>query len=173
MMLKNKRIAILAEDNYDVLELWYPCIRMKEEGVQVDIIGAEGKKSYASKEGKSVDVSYQAEDINAEDYDAVIIPGGMAPDRMRRHQAMLELVAAVHKKSGVIGFICHAGWVPISAKIVEGKTVTSTSAIKDDLINAGANWIDQDVVVDGNLISSRSPEDLPAFCKAIIKVLSD
>jgi protease I len=106
------------------------------------------------------------------DFDAIIIPGGYAPDRMRRHKPMLDLVRGIFQRGGVVAMICHAGWVPISAGIVEGKRLTSVSAIRDDLINAGAEWVNEEVVQDGNLISSRVPSDLPAFCRTIIAALS-
>ncbi|MBN2004927.1 MAG: DJ-1/PfpI family protein, partial [Anaerolineae bacterium] len=112
-----------------------------------------------------------AEEVSAEDLDAIIVPGGYAPDYIRRHPAMLALVKGVYDNGGVVAFICHAGWVPISAGIVAGKKVTSVSSIKDDLVNAGAHWLDQEVVRDGNLISSRGISDLPAFCRAIIGAL--
>jgi protease I len=112
------------------------------------------------------------DDAGAVDFDGLVIPGGYAPDKMRRHPAMLNFVRAMHEARKPIAFICHAGWVPISAGIVRGRTVTSVSAIKDDLVNAGARWVDQEVVVDGNLITSRTPPDLPAFCRELIKVLS-
>jgi protease I len=119
-----------------------------------------------------VRVDVRADTVTADDFDVVIIPGGYAPDLMRRHQPMLDLVQGVFERGGIVAFICHAGWVPISAGIVRGKQVTSVSAIKDDVMNAGASWVDQEVVQDGNLISSRTPNDLPAFCRAIIAALS-
>ncbi|MEJ2759213.1 MAG: type 1 glutamine amidotransferase [Anaerolineales bacterium] len=172
MSLENKRIAVLAEEQYDLLELWYPTIRMKEEGAEVVIIGT-GKPSYKSKEGKIVEVDMNATDADGDDFDGIIIPGGFAPDKMRRYPAVLDLVRKIHHQGKPVAFICHAGWVPISAKIVEGKTVTSTVGIRDDLINAGAIWVDQEVVIDGNMITSRGPNDLPAFCKAVIKAFSE
>lgn len=172
MQLEGKRIAVLAEDNYQTLELWYPLIRMREAGAEVVVVGMAGAATYHSERGYPVHPDVTADTVSAGDFDAVIIPGGYAPDRMRRHQAMLDLVEGVFGAGGVVAFICHAGWVPISAGIVDGKQVTSVSAIADDLRNAGAEWLDQEVVVDGNLISSRGPGDLPAFCKAIIEALS-
>lgn len=171
MELVGKRIAILAEDDYQEMELWYPLYRMREAGAEVVVIGMPGVKFYQSKHGYPVQVDAPADAVSAESFDAVIIPGGYAPDRMRRHRAMLGLVSQVFEKGGIVAFICHAGWVPISADIVQGKRVTSVSAIKDDLINAGATWVDQEVVQDGNLISSRGPSDLPAFCRVIIAAL--
>jgi protease I len=169
--LEGKRIAILAEDDYQELELWYPLLRMREAGAETTIVGMPGVEAYHSKHGYPAPVDAAARDLSADDFDAVIVPGGYAPDRMRRHQAMLDLVKGIFDRGRVVAFICHAGWVPISAGIVEGKRVTSVSAIKDDLINAGATWVDREVVQDDNLISSRGPNDLPAFCQAIVAAL--
>lgn len=171
MELQGKRIAILAEDNYEDPELWYPFYRMKEAAAEVSVVGMPGVDTYESKHGYPVSVDVSAEDVSPEDFDAVIIPGGYAPDRMRRHAAMLDLVRGMFEHGRFVAFICHAGWVPISAGIVEGRRVTSVSAIKDDLVNAGAEWVDEAVVRDGNLISSRTPVDLPIFCRTIIDAL--
>ncbi|MFP3896466.1 MAG: type 1 glutamine amidotransferase domain-containing protein [Anaerolineales bacterium] len=171
MELQGKRIAILAEDNYEDPELWYPFYRMKEAGAEVSVVGMPGVETYESKHGYPVSVDVYAEDVSPEDFDAVIIPGGYAPDRMRRHAAMLDLVRDMFEQGRFVAFICHAGWVPVSAGIVEGRRVTSVSSIKDDLINAGAEWVDEAVVRDGNLISSRTPVDLPVFCRTIIEAL--
>ena len=167
MGLQGKRIAVLAED----LELWYPLLRMQEAGAEVTVVGNPGVAEYHSKHGYPVQVDAIADEVSAEDYDAIAIPGGYAPDRMRRYPAMLDLVRGIFERGGVVAFICHAGWVPVSAGIVAGIRVTSVGAIKDDLVNAGAEWVDAEVVQDGNLISSRTPRDLPAFCRAIIKAL--
>jgi protease I len=170
--LEGKRIAVLAENDYEDLELLYPLYRMREAGASVKVIGMPGVEGYASKHGYPVKVDVSAAEASAADYDAVVIPGGYAPDRIRRHEPLLNLVRGIDQKGGIVAFICHAGWVPISAGIVKGKTVTSTPAIRDDLINAGATWVDEEVWIDGNLISSRKPDDLPAFCRAIIVALS-
>lgn len=173
MRIEGKNIAILAEDHYEDLELWYPYLRMKEAGAaSVKVIGMPGVEVYQSKHGYPVQVDLSADTAAAEHFDAIIIPGGYAPDRMRRHSPMLDLVRKIFEQGGLVAFICHAGWVPISAGIIRGKKVTSVSAIKDDLLNAGAEWLDQEIVIDGNIISSRSPDDLPAFCRAIIDYLS-
>jgi protease I len=169
--LTGKRIAILAEDHYEDLELLYPLYRMKEAGAEVSVVGMPGVDEYLSKHDYPARVDVAATEVTAGDFDAIIIPGGYAPDRMRRHPPMLDLVRGIFDKGGIVAMICHAGWVPISAGIVEGKRVTSVSAIKDDLMNAGAAWVNQEVVQDGNLISSRGPEDLPAFCRTIIAAL--
>jgi protease I len=171
MELEGKRIAVLAEDHYEDLELWYPLIRLKEAGAQVEVVGMPDADVYHSKHDYPARVDLSVDDVSPDDFDAVVIPGGYAPDRIRRHQPLLDLVRGIFDNGDVVAFICHAGWVPISAGIVEGRTVTSVSAIKDDLINAGADWVDQEVVQDGNLISSRTPADLPAFCRRIIAAL--
>jgi protease I len=171
MELTDRRVAILAEDHYEDLELWYPLLRMREAGATVRVVGMPGVTAYQSKHGYPVQVDVTAHAVSARDFDAVIIPGGYAPDRMRRHPPMLDLVRGVFEAGGLVAMICHAGWVPISAGIVHGRRVTSVSAIKDDLTNAGATWVDEEVVRDGNLISSRGPSDLPAFCRAIIAAL--
>jgi protease I len=173
MELDGKHIAILAEDHYEDLELWYPLIRMREAGADVNVVGMPGVESYKSKHDYPVPVDVAATEMSAGKVDAVIVPGGYAPDRIRRHRAMLDLVRSAFDQGKVVAMICHAGWVPISAGIVEGKRVTSVSAIKDDLVNAGAVWVDAEVVRDGNLISSRHPGDLPAFCREIIRALKE
>jgi len=169
--LKGKRIAILAEDNYQELELWYPLLRMREAGAEVVVIGMPGVEQYHSKLGYPVTVDATADDVSAEDFDALIVPGGYAPDRMRRHQAMIDLVRGVYERGGIIAAICHAAWVLVSAGIMKGKRATCVPAIKDDVINAGADYVDEEVVQDGNLITSRVPSDLPAFCRTIITAL--
>ena len=172
MELKGKFAVVLSEDMYEDQELWYPYYRLKEAGAEVKIVGMPGVSRYTSKHGYPVVPELTPGDVDPQRVDALIVPGGYAPDRMRRHPEMLKLVQEVDAKGGVIGMICHAGWVPISAGIIKGKKVTSVGAIRDDLVNAGATWLDAEVVVDGNLISSRSPADLPAFCREVIKAMN-
>jgi protease I len=172
MQLKGKRVAILAENLYQEMELWVPYYRLKEEGAEVHVVGAGGAKSYASKHGYPVTVDVQAEQANAVEYDAVVVPGGYAPDLMRRSAAMVKLVRDAHDNGKIVAAICHAGWVPASAGILRGKRATSFVSIKDDMVNAGATWVDQEVVVDGNLITSRTPSDLPAFCREVVRALA-
>ena len=172
MQLKGKRVAILAENLYQEMELWVPYYRLREEGAEVHVVGAGGAKSYTSKHGYPVNVDVQAEHVNAVEYDAVIIPGGFAPDMMRRSPAIVKLVREAHEHGKLVAAICHAGWMPVSAGIVKGKRATSFFSIKDDLVNAGAKWVDEEVVVDGNLITSRKPDDLPAFCREIVTALA-
>ncbi|HKJ33803.1 MAG TPA: type 1 glutamine amidotransferase domain-containing protein [Balneolales bacterium] len=171
MDLRNKTIAILIEDLYEDMEFWYPYYRMKEAGANVVVLGT-GKNSYTGKNGLKAQANRDVYEVTVDEFDALIIPGGYAPDRLRRHKAVLEFVRKMDEEDKIIAFICHAGWVPISAKIVLNREVTSFFAIKDDLINAGANWVDAEVVRDANLISSRKPDDLPAFCSMIIEALS-
>lgn len=173
MRLKGKRVAVLAEELYEEIELWVPVMRLREEGAIVDLLGSGDAKAYAGKHGLPVTVDGTAEAAQVESYDGVVIPGGYAPDRMRRNEGMLALVRSIHERGGVVAMICHAGWVAISAGIVRGKRVTSTRSIKDDLIHAGATWEDREVVQDGSLISSRGPDDLPAFCRALVETLAE
>ena len=171
MELEGKRIAILAEDLYQDQELWYPLLRMREAGADVVVVGMAGVEEYHSKYGYPVKVDVAVDTVSAADFDAVIIPGGYAPDRIRRHPEMVKLVKDIFEQGGIVAFICHGGWVPISAGILKGKRVTSFFAIKDDIVNAGAICVDAEVVRDGNIISSRVPDDLPAFCRTIIGAL--
>ncbi len=172
MKLDGKRIAILAENLYQEMELWVPYYRLKEEGAEVKVVGAGGSKSYASKHGYPVNVDAQADQVRAVEFDAVVVPGGYAPDLMRRHPAMVALVREAAQQGKVVAAICHAGWMLVSAGILKGRKATSFFSIKDDLVAAGADWKDAEVVVDGNLITSRKPDDLPAFCRAIVQALS-
>jgi protease I len=172
MKLQGKRIAILAENMYQEMELWVPYYRLKEEGADVKIVGAGGAKSYTSKHGYPVNVDVQADQVKAVEFDAVIVPGGYAPDMMRRHAAMVGLVREATQQGKVVAAICHAGWMLVSAGVLSGRKATSFFSIKDDLVAAGAKWVDEEVVVDGNLITSRKPDDLPAFTRAIVAALS-
>ena len=173
MRLVGKRVGVLAEDTYEDLELWYPVIRLREEGAEVVVVGTGSAEEYNSKHGYPVKVDASADEVSPEDFDAIIVPGGYAPDRLRRYPAVLDLVRGVFERGKVVAAICHGGWVLVSAKILKGRKATSVSAIKDDMVNAGATWLDQEVVVDDNLITSRTPPDLPAFMRAIIAKLAE
>jgi len=170
--LGNRHVALLAESDYEDLELWYPLLRLKEAGARVTVVGTGSADTYASKHGYPVKVDASAEAVDPRSLDAIVIPGGWAPDRLRRYPAVLQLVREANAQGKIIGAICHAGWVLCSAGIVRGRTVTSVPAIKDDMINAGANWVDREVVRDGNLVTSRVPADLPAFCRTLIEALA-
>lgn len=170
-MSKPKSIAILIEEQYQVLEVWYPWLRLRENGYTVKLIGSGTKASYGSKEGYPAAADAAIQDVKAEDFDAVIIPGGFAPDFMRRVPEVAAFVRAMSDKDKIVAAICHGGWMLVSAGILKGKKATSFFAIKDDLIAAGADWSDEEVVVDGRLITSRKPEDLTAFTVEVIKQL--
>jgi protease I len=170
MRLTGKRVAVLAADIYEDLELWYPLLRLREEGAEVTVVGPAAQE-YHSKHGYPVKARKAAKDVKAADFDALVIPGGYAPDHMRRNADMVRLVREVFSAGKPTAAICHAGWMLASAGVLEGKTMTSWFSIKDDMVHAGAEWTDREVVVDGNLITSRMPDDLPAFLREIIKAV--
>ncbi|MDP2938621.1 MAG: type 1 glutamine amidotransferase domain-containing protein [Candidatus Omnitrophota bacterium] len=167
----SQKIAVLVEDQYQVLEVWYPILRLKEEGFKAVSLGTGQKNSYKSKEGYEINVDSSIDEVDAKDFSAVVIPGGYAPDILRRYPKVINFVQDLFNSGKVVASICHGGWVLASADILKGKTATCFFAIKDDIIHAGAKYIDKEVVVDANLITSRKPEDLPAFLKEIIKAL--
>jgi protease I len=169
--LKGKRAAILVEQQYQEMEVWYPLYRLKEAGCQVTVVGPEGGKTYPSKLGYPAKSDKAAEEVRADDFDVIVIPGGFAPDFIRRTPAMIKLVADMAEKGKILAAICHGPWVLCSTKALKGKKATCFFAIKDDVINAGANYVDEEVVREGNLITSRKPDDLPAFMKAIFAAL--
>jgi len=170
MSLSGQRILFFAGPLYEDLELWYPKIRLEEEGASTTVAGL-GEKTYQGKRGYPLTVDTNVDAIEAGSFHGLVIPGGFAPDQMRRYEKVLQLTRDIYQAGKPVAFICHAGWVPISAKILKGKRATSVRAIKDDMENAGVIWEDSAVVVDGNLISSRTPADLPLFCKALIAAL--
>jgi protease I len=170
MTLQGKTVLFFAGPLYEDLELWYPKIRLEEEGARTVVAGT-GDKTYQGKRGYPLTVDTSVDQVQAADFAGLVIPGGYAPDIMRRSGKLLQLTREIYEAGKPVAFICHAGWVPISAGIVRGKRGTSVGAIKDDLVNAGMLWEDSPVVVDGNLISSRTPADLPQFCKALIAAL--
>ena len=171
MRLSEKKIAILAEKYYEELELWYPYYRLKEEGATVVRVGSGTAKTYEGKYGYPVTPEYSIDEVNAKDFAAIIIPGGFSPDFMRRSEKMVQFVKDVYAQGGIAAAICHGPWMLISADLVRAKKATSFFAIKTDLINAGARYEDKSVVVDDRIITSRKPDDLPAFCGAIIDAL--
>lgn len=170
MTLTGTRVLFFAAPLYEDLELWYPKIRLEEEGVTTIVAGL-GEPTYQGKKGYPITVDTSVDAIDASGFDGLVIPGGYAPDIMRRSAKLLQLTRDIHAAGKPIGFICHAGWVPISAGILRGRRGTSVGAIKDDLVNAGMHWEDSPVVVDGNLVSSRTPADLVPFTRALIDAL--
>jgi protease I len=172
MDLEGRRIAILVADQYQELEVWYPLLRFREDGAETLAVGAEVAQTYLSKKGYPVVSDEAIADARAQDFDAVVIPGGWAPETLRQDERMLRFVRDMHDAGKVVGAICHAGWVLASAGLARGHRVTCYRAIKDDVIQAGGQYLDEEVVVDGKLITSRMPTDLPAFCREIKKALA-
>ena len=172
MRLKNVKILMFVDHVYEDMELWYPKYRLIEEGASVVVAGPKAGEIYKGKHGYPCKSDAAIKDMSEENFTALVIPGGFAPDQLRRDPKVLELTHQFHESNKLIAHICHAGWIPISAKIVKGFTMTSTPGIKDDLINAGAVWVDQEVVVDRNQITARRPDDLPAFAREIVEYLT-
>lgn len=172
MRLKGKSILAFVDHDFDDLEHWYPVIRLREEGAKVHLVGSEAKKIYRGKSGVDAETDYAFSEINPEEYDAAIVPGGWAPDKLRRYEDALNIIQYLDRNEKPIGQICHAGWVLISADVLKGRKVTSTPGIKDDMTNAGATWVNEPVVVDGHIISSRRPPDLPDYMRAFIYELA-
>ena len=171
MTLSGKRVAVLVENLYQEMEVWYPLLRLREAGAEVITIASVAGEVYKSKLGYPVraDLDYGA--AKPAGFDGVVVPGGFAPDYIRRHEIALQFVREIHSANKLVASICHGPWVLCSAGVLKGRRATSFFAIKDDVVNAGALWEDSEVVVDGNLVTSRKPEDLPAFCRASIQVL--
>ncbi len=165
-----KKVIQLVSDDFEDLELWCPVMRLREEGIQVDLV-AEKPGKYHGKYGVPCEVELTFKDIKAEDYDGILVPGGWAPDKLRRFTEVLDMVRHMDAEGKVIGEICHAGWVLISSGILKGRKVTSTPGIRDDMENAGATWIDQACVVDGHIISARRPPDIPEYGRALVEAL--
>ncbi|GAB4267656.1 MAG: hypothetical protein Kow00122_21440 [Thermoleophilia bacterium] len=172
MSLTGRRVAILVADQYEDLELWYPKLRLEEAGATVTLAGM-GQRTYLSKHGYPATADANVGELEAADFDGVVVPGGWAPDYLRRSPAVTRFVAAVAGRKDLVASICHGPWVLISAGVVAGRRMTSVESIRDDLCNAGALWEDAAVVVDGNVVTSRRPADLPAFLPAVIAVLEE
>lgn len=171
MDLKGKRVAVLVEQQYQEMEVWYPVYRLREAGCEVVLVGPEAGRTYASKLGYPARSDAAAADVNASQFHAIVIPGGFAPDYMRRSEPMLKLVRDLFAAGKPVAAICHGPWVLCSTPALKGKTATCFFAIKDDVVNAGATYVDREVVVDGNLITSRKPDDLPAFTVALMGLI--
>jgi protease I len=168
--LAGKRAAVMIGPLFEDAEAIYPLYRLREAGAEVTVVGLEAGATVPGKKGVDLEAERAAAELDADDLDLLVIAGGYGPDKLRTDDGVLALVRDLHDQGKTIAFICHAGWVPVSAGIVDGRRVTSVRAIADDLRNAGAEWEDSEVVVDGNLISSRRPDDLPAFMRATIEV---
>ncbi len=160
------------DEEFEDLEMWYPVLRLREAGAEVVVAGAEAGKTYIGKYGVPLKADVSFEGLEADDFAGLYVPGGWAPDKLRRYEPVLRLTKQFHAAEKPIAHICHAGWVLISAKICNGFTMTSTPGIKDDLENAGATWVDEEVVVDRHIVSGRRPPDLPAFTLAFVELLA-
>ena len=169
--LHDKRVLILAADDFEDTELLYPLHRLREERAHVTLASLGGRAVTGKKGHGPVAVDAATDEVRAEDFDALVIPGGYAPDRLRRDTHVLDLVRAFDRDAKPVAFICHAGWVPISAGIVKGRRATSVGAIRDDMVNAGVDWVDEAAVIDGNLISARTPDDLGPWMRALLDAL--
>jgi len=166
-------VAVLVEQQYQEMEVWYPVYRLREAGARVVLVGPEAGVTYPSKLGYPAKSEVAAKDVKADTFDAVVVPGGFAPDFLRRCEPMIRLVSDLAEQGKVIAAICHGPWVLCSTKALRGKKATCFFAIKDDVSNAGAHYLDAEVVRDGNLITSRKPDDLPAFLQTIIQAVRE
>jgi protease I len=171
-MLQGRRVLVLAAELFEDVELLYPVYRLAEEGVEVTIAGLSDDPLTGKKGHGPLRVDTTVDGVEAGAFDGLVIPGGYAPDKLRRSRAVLDLVEAFNAAAKPIAFICHAGWVPISAGIVKGRRATSVDAIRDDMVNAGVEWVDQECVVDGNLVSARTPADMGPWMKAFLAALA-
>jgi protease I len=178
MQLKGKRVAVLVEQQYQELEVWYPVYRLREAGCEVVLVGPKAGETYPSKLGYPAKSDAAASEVSADRFEAVVVPGGFAPDYIRRSEPMLRLVRDLHAQGKPVAAVCHGPWVLCSRILPQGKTpidgrkVTCFHSIKDDVLNAGATYVDQEVCIDGNVITSRKPDDLPAFVAALIGLLA-
>ena len=171
--LQGQRAAVLVEQQYQEMEVWYPVYRLREAGCQVTLVGPEAGQTYPSKLGYPAKSDKAARDVSANDFDILVIPGGFAPDYLRRHDSILKLVSTMAEQGKVVAAICHGPWVLCSTQALKGRKATCFFAIKDDVINAGGKYVDAEVMRDGNIITSRKPDDLPAFLQAIIQAVRE
>lgn len=173
MRLKNKTVGILVDNGFEDLEFWVPLMRMQEEGATIMVIGTRSGETYQSKSGGLTARSEVASSqVSADRLDALLVPGGWAPDKLRRDPDILKLVQDLNSQSKIMGFICHAGWVAASAKICQGRRVTGTTGIKDDMENAGAIWVDAPAFREENLVWGRVVADIPNYCRELVRAIS-
>jgi protease I len=173
MDLKQVRVAVLVEQQYQEMEVWYPVYRLREAGCKVTLVGPAAATTYPSKLGYPAKSDKAAKDVGSDDFDVLVIPGGFAPDFLRRDEGVLRLTRAMVEQGKLLAAICHGPWLLCSTTALKGKRATCFFAIKDDVSNAGAHYVDEEVVRDGNLITSRKPDDLPAFLQAILRAVQD
>ncbi len=173
MDLQGKHVAVLVDHMYQELEVWYPVYRLREAGCHVTLVGAKAGETYPSKLGYPAKSDKAADEVSADDFDAVVIPGGYAPDYLRRSEAVIQFVRDMADQGKILAAICHGPWVLCSTKALRGRKTTCFFAIKDDVINAGGKYVDAEVIRDGNIITSRKPDDLPAFMQAIFQAVKE
>ena len=171
MRLKDKKIAVLLAEGFEDLEFWVTVMRLQEEGARVTIVGTAANKTVRGKNGLEATSQAAAEAVSAADFDAIAVPGGWAPDKLRRYPAITTLVRQIYEQGKIVGLICHAGLVGISAGIVQGHRATGSQGIKDDLVNAGATWVDEPAFRDGNLVWGRVVADIPDFCRELVNAI--
>ncbi len=171
LRLSGKRVAMLLEEGFEDLEFWVTVMRLREEGAHVAIAGLKANQTVRGKNGLQATSEVAVESLRAEDLDAIVVPGGWAPDKLRRYESVTGLVRRAHERGTIVGLICHAGLVGISAGIVRGSRATGSKGIKDDLVNAGATWVDEAAFRDGNLVWGRVVEDIPAFCRELVRAI--
>ncbi len=169
--LSGKTVGIFVEEGFEDLEFWVTVMRLREEGAAVRVLGSERSKSWTGKNGLKAGCTHSYAEARASDFDALVVPGGWAPDKLRRDKKVLELVREVHAAGKIVGLICHAGLVGISAKIVRGRC-TGSLGIRDDLVNAGGTWVDEPAFRDGNVVWGRVVDDIPAFCRELVAAIA-
>jgi protease I len=171
MSLKGKKVAVFVEQKYEDLELWYPALRLEDEGAEVLYVGPAANAVFHSKHGYPAHTTHAVASLHAADIDGIVVPGGFSPDYMRREPHFKALIRAAVQENKPVAAICHGPWMLCSAKVLEGRQATSFHSIRDDMENAGAHWVDQAVVVDGPIVTSRTPKDLIPFTRALIDAL--
>ena len=171
MRLANKQVAFLVDEGFEDLEFWVTVMRLREEGAKVLVVSHDGPREYRGKNGLAASSQAAVKALNPAEFDAVVVPGGWAPDKMRRYPELKAFVRAMHFSGKIVGLICHAGLVAISAGIVHGRRATGSLGIQDDLVNAGAVWTDQPAFRDGNLVWGRVVEDIPDFCRELVAAI--
>jgi protease I len=172
MQLEGKKICVFIEDEFEDLEYWVTVMRLQEEGAQVITVGTGSKDKYVGKGGLTAKPDTTADRVSADEFDAVVVPGGWCPDKLRRYEAVLKIVRDADQAGKILGVICHGGWVPASAGILKGRRATGSTGIKDDLVNAGATWVDEPAFRDGNIVWGRVVADIPHFCRELVKAIA-
>lgn len=172
MRLQDKRVGVFVEEGFEDLEFWVPVMRLREEGAQVTVIGSGRVDQFTGKHCLQATPDVSADEVSADDFDALVVPGGWAPDKLRRYPAVLDLVRTAYQQGKIIGSICHAGWVLASAGILEGHRAVGSTGIKDDMVNAGATWLDEAAFRDGNLVWGRVVDDIPDFCRELVTAIA-